>query len=320
MLTVESLGVNYVKFVRSFDGVYGLNHLISLASWLLWPTLAAVPIVLTYNDTYKRVFPAAWYDTQPTDYWNVPRGVLPSPLGLSLGLLAVVVGQFFTLIYFCMKRSFCLGDKLAAVQKQGAVAYELSEGILTHLAQPEGFVMLGSYLIGYWMLGMMPASYYSLTGGINWVHVFVQLLVQDFFMYIMHKGEHVFAELYKVTHKPHHRWTNPRMFDAFNGSLGDTFLMILVPLVLTSRCINANVWSYMAFGSIYANWLTMIHSEYPHVWDSTFKVLGFGTAWDHHVHHKLFVFNYGHLFTYWDRLFGTYKDPTSVEAFNCFKD
>jgi hypothetical protein len=299
MLTAKSLSVNYVEFVRSFDGVYGVSHLINLVSWLLWPALATVPIVLTFNDTYKRVFPASWYDLEPTNYWHVfaKEAVVPSPLGLSLGLFAVVVGQAFTLIYFCMKRSFCLGRKELAVQKQGAVTYELTEGILTHLAQPEGFVLLGGYLIAYWMLGTMPASYYSFSGGINWFHVLVQLLIQDFFMYIMHRGEHIFAELYKYTHKPHHRWTNPRMFDAFNGSLGDTFLMILVPLVMTSRCVNANVWSYMAFGSIYANWLTMIHSEYPHVWDPVFKAIGFGTAWDHHVHHKLFTFNYGHLFT-----------------------
>jgi sterol desaturase/sphingolipid hydroxylase (fatty acid hydroxylase superfamily) len=67
-----------------------------------------------------------------------------------------------------------------------------------------------------------------------------------------------------------------------------------------------------------------------------------GTAADHHVHHKLFRFNYGHTFMwaefllyifltllksenklgriivrrYWDKLFGTYRDPASVCDFN----
>ena len=54
----------------------------------------------------------------------------------------------------------------------------------------------------------------------------------------------------------------------------DTFLMILVPLVLTARLINANVWSYMVFGSLYANWLTLIHSEYAHPWDRLFRFFG----------------------------------------------
>ena len=101
-----------------------------------------------------------------------------------------------------------------------------------------------------------------------------------------------------MSHKPHHRFTNPRLFDAFNGSATDTFLMILVPLFLTSRLVHCNVWSYMAFGSLYANWLTLIHAEYSHPWDPLFRKLGLGTAADHHVHHKLFKFNYGHTFMY----------------------
>lgn len=57
-------------------------------------------------------------------------------------------------------------------------------------------------------------------------------------------------------------------------TLADTFLMILVPLVVTARLVNANVWSYMVFGSLYANWLTLIHSENAHPWDSFFRIIG----------------------------------------------
>lgn len=285
-------------------------------SWLVWPSLAFVPLVLTYENFYERIFPAHLFDVSPTDYWNHPEKVWPSPVGLSLGLLAVVVGQVFTLIYFYFKRNACLGNKKNAIQKEGARPYDFKEGLTTHLSQPEGFVLLGGYLILSWMTGLMPASYYSFSGGINWKHVFMQLLIQDFIQFSMHGVEHIFKSLYRVSHKPHHRFTNPRLFDAFNGSLVDTLLMILVPLVITARLVDANVWSYMAFGSIYANWLTLLHSEYPHVWDSLFLLIGFGTPADHHVHHKLFTYNYGHLFMYWDRLFGTHKHPSTVDAFN----
>ena len=79
----------------------------------------------------------------------------------------------------------------------------------------------------------------------------------------MHRAEHAISPyLYRLSHKPHHRFTNPRLFDAFNGSVADTILMILVPLYTTAVCVRGvNVWSYMAFGSLYANWLTLIHSE-----------------------------------------------------------
>jgi sterol desaturase/sphingolipid hydroxylase (fatty acid hydroxylase superfamily) len=146
---------------------------------------------------------------------------------------------------------------------------------------------------------MMPDSYYSFQGGINWVHVILQLLCQDSIQYMMHYLEHkANAKFYQMSHKPHHRFTNPKLFDAFNGSPTDTFCMILIPLFVTAHLIHVNVWSYMTFGTLYANWLCLIHAEFPHPWDGLFRWIGFGTAADHHVHHKLFVYNYGHLFMY----------------------
>ena len=45
------------------------------------------------------------------------------------------------------------------------------------------------------------------------------------------------------------------------------------------------------------------------------RKLGIGTAGDHHVHHRTFTSNYGHIFMYWDYLFGTYKSPLDVSLF-----
>lgn len=267
-----------------------------LATVCLWTSIITVPLILTHDDTYKIIFHESWYDDAPRDYRQASAGTRPSPLGLSLGLLAVAVGQVFTLIYFSLWKHGFLGS-LHAIQKAGAPAYVFLTSLREHLSQPEGFLMLGGYLCLYWLSGLMPASYYSFAGGINWVHVFAQLLIQDALQYVMHRLEHdVHPYFYQISHKPHHRFTNPKLFDAFNGSTADTFCMILVPLLITSRLVNANVWSYMTFGSLYANWLTLIHSEYTHPWDRVFRAIGFGSAADHHVHHKLFKFNFGHLF------------------------
>lgn len=313
----------------------GIDDILSIT---VWPLIISLPLSLTTAESYQSLFPSGWYDATAKDFWNATER--PSPLGLSLGILAVVIGQLFTLAYF-VYRKIKHGRGLTSVQKSGAPEYNLWEGVVTHLAQPEGFVMLGGYLIGKrlhmvllfyycflfwchtgtWMLGLMPKSYYSFSGGINWMHVTAQLLVQDFIQYLMHLLEHMsHPYIYKMSHKPHHRFTvldsnfliyhyiihdlnriplitqNPKMFDAFNGSVTDTFLMILIPLILTARIVPANVWSYMTFGSLYANWLTLIHAEYPHPWDALFRRIGLGTAADHHVHHKLFRYNYGHTF------------------------
>lgn len=284
---------------------------------ILWPSIVLLPLVLTWNELYVRVFPKEYYVLSPTDYWD--NKSWPSPLGLSLGILAVIVGQIFTLIYFRLSHGKCFGD-LQAIQKAGAPKYDFLLEMKGHLSQPEGFVMLGGYLICTWMFGIMPPSYYSMSGGINWAHVALQLLCTDFFQYCMHIAEHlVDSRIYRVSHKPHHRFTNPKLFDAFNGSPSDTFLMILIPLTLTARVVNANVWSYMAFGSLYANWLCLIHAEFKHPWDHLFERLGMGTAAHHHVHHKLFKFNYGHTFMYWDMLFGTYKSPKDVSHFTEYR-
>ena len=93
-----------------------------------------------------------------------------------------------------------------------------------------------------------------------------------------------------------------------------------VPLFLTAQAVHTNVWSYMTFGSLYANWLCLIHSEVSHPWDAMFLACGLGTAGDHHVHHSLFTWNYGHLFTYCDRLAGTYKAPSEVAKFTSISD
>jgi len=284
---------------------------LSLLSLLVWPGILSFPLFMTTKDNYRWVFPHHWY---APELYQVGW---PSPLGLSLGLLAVAVGQVFTLIYHSLRVKGYLGA-LCPIQRKPAPVYSLPKEILGHLSQPEGFVMLGLYLSGTWMFNLMPSSYYSFEGGIQWELVALQLLLQDGVQYGMHMLEHrASAAVYKVSHKPHHRFTNPKLFDAFNGSPADTFLMILVPLFITANIVRtANVWSYMAFGSLYANWLTLIHSEHAHIWDRCFRKLGWGTAADHHIHHALFIKNYGHLFMYYDWVCGTYKDPATCDKFN----
>ena len=167
------------------------------------------------------------------------------------------------------------------------------------------------------MFDLMPCSYYSFSGGVRPLMVFAQICSQDFMMYLMHRMEHkASAFFYKYSHKPHHRFTNPRLFDAFDGSMPDTATMILVPLAVTARLLPANVWEYMAFGGSWSAWLVLIHSETAHPWDRAFRALGLGTAADHHVHHKLFKFNYGHTMMWWDWIAGTYKAPEKVGVFN----
>lgn len=54
----------------------------------------------------------------------------------------------------------------------------------------------------------------------------------------MHMAEHrVNTYVYVKSHKPHHKFVNPIVFDAFDGSLTDTLLMILVPMTITTQVL-----------------------------------------------------------------------------------
>jgi sterol desaturase/sphingolipid hydroxylase (fatty acid hydroxylase superfamily) len=82
----------------------------------------------------------------------------------------------------------------------------------------------------------MPLRYYSFEGGISPPAVARCLLCQDLLQYAMHRVEHHLPlTAYRASHKPHHRFTNPKLFDAFDGSVADTVLMVLLPLAATAQ-------------------------------------------------------------------------------------
>lgn len=308
--------------------------------WLglsVWPLMLFLPLFLNHAPGYhySNVFPRTWYTVRGENWldksieeggvweWgtsyllgrDIGSGDKPlrHPLGLSLGISAVAVGHLFLLIYFRLHQQQLLG-KTTPIQSRGAVKYVYSSALKNHLSQPGGFLLLGLYLTLTWVFDLLPHSYYSFEGGIQYDRVAMCLICQDFVQFVMHRLEHVaHPKMYRISHKPHHKFTNPKLFDAFDGSVPDTAIMILIPLFVTAHVVrDCNVWTYMAFGSSYANWLTLIHSEVTFPWEKYFRPLGLGTAADHHVHHKFFKYNFGHLFMWFDWIAGTYRSPNDV--------
>jgi len=265
------------------------------------------------------LFPLAASNSSTPDPVRCPDterwGAWPSPVGLSLGLLAVLVAQIAVIAFHYARLAHFATRRVQSDPRP----YRFLEGVRSHLGNPGGVVMLAAYLSASWMFDMMPCSYYHFDGGVRWWMVFAQVTCQDFLMFVLHYFEHkgpLGPKFYQKSHKPHHRFVNPRLFDAFDGSMPDTFCMILIPLMVTARLLHANVWEYMLFGSLWSCWLCLIHSEVHLPWDGVFRRLGLGTAADHHVHHRTFVYNYGHTMMWWDRLLGTYKAPELVRTFN----
>ncbi len=261
-----------------------------VSSWLaLWSTawvagsIVAVPVMAPL-----------WRDLRPDE---------PPWMGLGLGLASVAVGHAGVLVYHGCRRR--LVGRLAPSVIGRPRPYRVRDAVGRHLCAPEGLALLTVYLVG--SFPYLPAGYRSWNGSVDWLAVAAQLVVVDALQYVAHRVEHRLGWLYRAVHKPHHRVTEPTLLDAYSGSVADTLAMVVVPLALTSRLVPSNLWSYAAFGSVYANQLVLIHSEFEHAWDGAARRLGIGTPRDHHQHHRDPRVNLGHILTWWDRLASTYR-------------
>ncbi len=96
-----------------------LRTVLPFTGLLVWPLMLTLPLLLSspWSPTsYKAVFPSVWYEYDPHQHDR------PKPLGLSLGILAVAVGNIFVLLFFCLFKFgfFSLGAEPKSIQSKGA--------------------------------------------------------------------------------------------------------------------------------------------------------------------------------------------------------
>lgn len=270
-----------------------------IAVWM-WPSMCIVPWVLSSPHSpisYRELFPSMWYEYDPGS------GEWPNPFGVSLGIFAVIVGQAF--VWFCFF-VFQWCGRPRAIQTKGI----RSPGLWGE-PHPETGASLVVCLYITWMFRLLPSQYYSFQGTIQWKEVLLCLILNDAIVYVLHRLEHEGpSQFYQLSHKIHHRFTNPRMIDVYNAGLVDQVCIVQIPMMLTAYLVpNCNIWTYMTFGSTYFGWQSLVHSEYAFPWDGIFQRLGLGTPADHHVHHVMLKCNYGNQFLWFDILSGTYRSP-----------
>mmetsp|Transcript_15195 Transcript_15195/g.23001 ORF Transcript_15195/g.23001 Transcript_15195/m.23001 type:complete len:314 (+) Transcript_15195:31-972(+) len=239
----------------------------------------------------------------------------PDWWGLWLGIRGVLIGHIVVFTYHYFRKSYLFGKGKCIQQREPDFSW--SKELISHGTRPEAFFMLVPYLSVTWMFKLMPESYYDLKTPVSPLKVFAQFAVYDFVTYCVHRCQHKVEVVYK-THKDHHAYINPHLFNAYSGSVQDTTLLILIPLystVLLLDMIGVNIYQqdYAWFGMLYANYFMLIHSEYSHPWDGIFEAIGIGTARDHNVHHSQLRYNFGHFFMWWDQLGGTYLSHTKVK-------
>lgn len=206
----------------------------------------------------------------------------PDSKGLLFGFSCVGVGQVAVLAYYVLRR---FGMHSKTIQIRSPPDATLAADLWEHVASPESFLMVFGYLTSVWMFGILPPTYYDTEAPLVWWHVLAQFIVVDIATTLCHLIEHNWPAFYKISHKMHHRYaestpcqlvnshtlslsnrfTNPKLYIAFNGSPLDTFALIVVPLLITHQvCFFVNTNGLAAFGTLYAAQFTLIHCEYRH--------------------------------------------------------
>lgn len=142
----------------------------------------------------------------------------------------------------------------------------------------------------------------------NWLQFPFFILFTDFFIYWIHRGLH-HPMVYKKLHKPHHKWIMPTPYASHAFHPLDGFAQS-IPYHVFPFIFPLQKFAYIALFGFINIWTILIHDgEYI----ANSPIIN-GAAC-HSAHHIFFRVNFGQFTTLWDRVGGTYRQP-SEELFN----
>lgn len=126
------------------------------------------------------------------------------------------------------------------------------------------------------------------------------LVFTDSLIYWIHRILH-WPSVYFL-HKLHHKYKETTPFSAFSFHPLDGFGQS-VPYHLFVLFFPMHSRLYAATLAVVGLWTINIHDR------MTLRLWGVNGAAHHTIHHTKFNYNYGQYFTFWDHVFGTFKDP-----------
>jgi len=150
---------------------------------------------------------------------------------------------------------------------------------------------------------------------------FIYEVIFDFFHYMTHRLLHN-KYIYKYLHKKHHKFKHPISIITFYQDPLDLMITNSIPTIFGILLFRKI--SYLQFNVIlvYKNFIEIsghagkiIHptcSFTQFIWLPKLLHMELYTQ-DHDLHHSLNNCNYSKRFSLWDKLFGTYKCPNSIE-------
>jgi len=257
------------------------------------------------NASYNSIFALASAPPPPANHWGRQL--------FSLWFIVTLGGVFFYLFFAALSFRFLYDQRLKTHPKflKDQIKRELTIALssiptMSILTLP---IFFGEVRGWSRLYEGMPAGI-TLFGTTfpPWCTLLAEALAflafTDCLIYWIHRGLHS-RLLYGPIHKPHHLWKLPTPFasHAFHPCDGVAQSM---PYHIFAYLLPCNTFLYL-FLFIFVNcWTVSIH-------DCNFvsDFGGFLNSSAHHTdHHLHYNYNYGQYTTFWDRAFGTYREPT----------
>jgi Delta7-sterol 5-desaturase len=129
-------------------------------------------------------------------------------------------------------------------------------------------------------------------------------------IYWAHRLLHV-PPLYRWLHAVHHRFREPNPTAAYAFNPADSFFQSL-PYHVYVFIVPTHFWVYFSLYIFSSFWTVMIHDRVRYVPAGLASIVNHTGC--HTVHHWCYRYNYGNYFTFWDKLCGTYCDPSRLPA------
>jgi sterol desaturase/sphingolipid hydroxylase (fatty acid hydroxylase superfamily) len=147
-----------------------------------------------------------------------------------------------------------------------------------------------------------------------WQKLLLGFLLIDFTVYWLHRAQHTFGLLWR-THRWHHSSEQVNWLSGFRTSLLHSFLYNVPQTVVAIGILALDAGQAgIAFAlGVFVQLWDHANADAEIGW---LKVL-FIRPQDHRLHHaaeRVPAVNFGFVFSIWDRLFGTYADPSAMPA------
>lgn len=182
-----------------------------------------------------------------------------------------------------------------------------------HWLQGTGYVIMNiisSYVMATYLLNL--SGYF--TGAIGyltipyWAKFTLSFFILDVLLYTWHRLNHVFPALWKA-HELHHEEKELNIFSTFHFAPKE-ILYSTIWKSIVYPALGILPEAFFVYNAVFFLVILFHHSNYKmgYVWDKIVSAI-IVTPGLHHIHHSVVLkesnSNYGSVFSFWDRIFGS---------------